>query len=251
MSASPEAAARTFIVTGGSRGIGRAICRGFAGPDTRVYFNYASNTAAAEETVAAVEAAGGTAAGIPADVTSEEGVAAFFKQVAEETGRVDVLVNNAGITRDALFIRMKEKDWDDVLAINLKGAFICSRAAARIMMKQRFGRIINISSVVGVTGNPGQVNYSASKAGLIGMSKSLARELSSRNITVNVVAPGLIDTDMTRSLNEKARESMMSAIPLGRAGRPEDVAAAVRFLASDDAAYITGHVLNVNGGMHM
>ena len=242
---------RTVVVTGGTRGIGRAICLAFAGPDARIYFNYSSASAASSETEELVARAGGFAKGMQVNVGSEKEVESFFDKILEETGRIDVLVNNAGITRDGLLVRMKEKDWDDVLDINLKGTFICTKIVTRPMMKQRYGRIINISSVVGVSGNPGQANYVASKAGIIGFTKAVAKELASRGITVNAVAPGFVETDMTASLSEKVKESMISQIPLGRAGKPEDVAAAVLFLASEGACYITGQVMHVSGGMYM
>lgn len=242
---------RTVIVTGGSRGIGRAVCLSFADPDTQIYFNYSSAKAAADETEKFVADAGGAASGICVDVTSEEAVREFFKKIMDETGRIDVLVNNAGITRDGLLVRMKEKDWDDVMNTNLKGVFNCTKLAAKPMMKQRYGRIVNISSVVGVTGNPGQANYAASKAGIIGFTKAVAAELASRNITVNAVAPGYVETDMTTALSDKARAAMIARIPMGRIGTPEDVAGAVKFLTSQAAAYITGQVIHVNGGMLM
>lgn len=195
--------------------------------------------------------AGGRATGIQVNVAAEKEVAEFVRRVLDETGRIDVLVNNAGITRDGLIVRMKETDWDDVLNINLKGTFNCIKAVTKTMMKQRSGRIINVSSVVGASGNPGQANYVASKAGIIGLTKGVAKELASRGITANVVAPGYVDTDMTTSLSDKAKETMISQIPLGRVGTAEDIAAAVVFLASDQAAYITGQVIHVNGGMYM
>jgi 3-oxoacyl-[acyl-carrier protein] reductase len=242
---------RTILVTGGSRGIGRGICTAFARPDCRIFFNYSSAAEAAAETEKLVADAGGRATGIQVNVASEKEVAEFVRRVLEETGRIDVLVNNAGITRDGLIVRMKETDWDDVLNINLKGTFNCIKAVTKTMMKQRSGRIINVSSVVGVSGNPGQANYVASKAGIIGLTKGVAKELASRGITANVVAPGYVDTDMTTSLSDKAKEMMISQIPLGRVGTAQDIAAAVVFLASDQAAYITGQVLHVNGGMYM
>ncbi len=242
---------RTIIVTGGSKGIGRAICLRFAGPDARVYFNYGADDQSAIGTETLAREAGGTAVGRRVDVTAEADVKAFFDEIAAETGRLDVLVNNAGSARDGLLVRMKSTDWDAVVDTNLKGAFICAKIAAKVMLKQRKGRIINISSVVGASGNPGQANYVAAKAGLIGLTKAMAKELASRNITVNAVAPGYVETDMTAGLPEKAREAMLSQIPLGRAGTPGDVAAATAFLASEDAAYITGHVIHVNGGMYM
>jgi 3-oxoacyl-[acyl-carrier protein] reductase len=242
---------RTILVTGGSRGIGRGICLAFARSGNHVYFNYSSAGEAAAQTEKLVTEAGGTATGIQVNVASEKEVIGFVARALDETGRVDVLVNNAGITRDGLIVRMKEADWEAVLNVNLKGAFLCTKAVTKPMMKQRYGRIINVSSVVGVSGNPGQANYVASKAGIIGLTKGVARELASRGITANVVAPGYIETDMTADLPDKAKDAMVSQIPLGRAGTPEDIAAAVVFLASDQAAYITGQVLHVSGGMYM
>jgi 3-oxoacyl-[acyl-carrier protein] reductase len=242
---------RTILVTGGSRGIGRGICRAFAQADNHIYFNYASATAAAAETERLVTAAGGNITGMQVNVASEKEVVQFVGRALDETGRVDVLVNNAGITRDGLIVRMKEADWDDVLDINLKGTFNCIKAVSKTMIKQRSGRIINVSSVVGASGNPGQANYVASKAGIIGLTKGVAKELASRGITANVVAPGYVETDMTSALSDKAREMMISQVPLGRVGTPEDIAAAVVFLASEQAAYITGQVIHVNGGMYM
>ena len=245
-------AKRVVAVTGGSRGIGRAIGLRMADADTRVYFNYFDrDSREAEKTVKLIEDAGGSAWGARVDVASQEDVQDFFKKILEECGRVDVLVNNAGITIDTLLVRMKEKDWDRVLAINLKGAFHCIQAVAKTMMKQRAGRIINMASVVGVMGNPGQANYVASKAGLIGLTKTAARELAPRGITVNAVAPGFIDTPMTAVLPEKVKGAMLAQIPLGRFGQPEDVAEVVAFLASEKAAYISGQVIHVNGGMYM
>ena len=246
-----DEAKRTILITGGSRGIGRGLCRAFARADYQIFFNYSSAAEAAAETENMVAEAGGSAVGIQVNVASEKEVADFVRRALDKTGRIDVLVNNAGITRDGLVVRMKETDWDDVLNINLKGTFNCIKAVTKTMMKQRAGRIINISSVVGASGNPGQANYVASKAGIIGLTKGIAKELGSRGITANVVAPGYVDTDMTTSLTDKARQMMLSQIPLGRVGTPEDVAAAVVFLASDQAAYITGQVLHVNGGMYM
>jgi 3-oxoacyl-[acyl-carrier protein] reductase len=249
--------ARTAVVTGASRGIGRAICLALAGPDTHIFFNYFSpadpeaEAAAAQETESQVAAAGGSAKGVCVDVTDGKEVDAFFAKIMEETGRVDILVNNAGITKDALLVRMKETDWDAVLAVNLKAAFRCSQIAAKTMMKQRSGRIINIASIVGVTGNAGQVNYVASKAGLIGLTKTAAKELAGRGITVNAVAPGFIETDMTAVLPDKIKKAMIDQVPLGRAGTPGDVADLVAFLSSDRAAYITGQVIHVSGGMYI
>ena len=242
---------RTILVTGGSRGIGRGICLAFARSGNHIYFNYSSAGEAAAQTEKLVAEAGGTATGIQVNVASEKEVIGFVARALDETGRVDVLVNNAGITRDGLIVRMKEADWEAVLNVNLKGAFLCTKAVTKPMMKQRYGRIINVSSVVGVSGNPGQANYVASKAGIIGLTKGVARELASRGITANVVAPGYIETDMTADLPDKAKDAMVSQIPLGRSGTPEDIAAAVVFLASDQAAYITGQVIHVSGGMYM
>jgi 3-oxoacyl-[acyl-carrier protein] reductase len=246
-----EVVKRTILVTGGSRGIGRGICLAFARSGNHIYFNYSSAGEAAAQTEKLVAEAGGTATGIQVNVASEEEVIGFVARALDETGRIDVLVNNAGITRDGLIVRMKEADWEAVLNVNLKGAFLCTKAVTKPMMKQRYGRIINVSSVVGVSGNPGQANYVASKAGIIGLTKGVARELASRGITANVVAPGYIETDMTADLPDKAKDAMVSQIPLGRSGTPEDIAAAVVFLASDQAAYITGQVLHVSGGMYM
>ncbi|MCP4691374.1 MAG: 3-oxoacyl-[acyl-carrier-protein] reductase [Desulfobacterales bacterium] len=240
---------RTVIVTGGARGIGQTICLALAGPGTRIYYNDVLENA--DETAKRVAEAGGTAAYVRADVTSGKEVKALFDQVLQETGRVDVLVNNAGVTRDGWLVRMKEKDWDLVMEINLKGAFNCMKLAGKQMMKQRAGRIISISSVVGASGNPGQANYSASKAGLVGLTKTAAYELAGRGVTVNAVAPGYIETEMTAALSEKAQEALLSRVPLQRPGQPEEVAAAVAFLASENAAYITGQVIHVNGGMYM
>ena len=248
---------RIVIVTGGSRGIGRAICIALAAPGTSIYFNYFSpsdpdaEAAAAAETEKLVADAQGFAASKSVNIANENEVVNFFQEIIDKTGRIDVLVNNAGITKDGLLVRMKEQDWDTVLNINLKGAFTCTKIAAKVMMQQRCGRIINMASVVGVTGNAGQANYSASKAGLIGLTKTAAKELASRGVTVNAIAPGFIETDMTASLSEKARNAMLSQVPLGRPGYPEDIAAAVAFLASDSASYITGQVIHVSGGMYI
>ncbi|MBW1770696.1 MAG: 3-oxoacyl-[acyl-carrier-protein] reductase [Deltaproteobacteria bacterium] len=245
-------AKRVVVVTGGSRGIGRAIGLRMADLDTKVYFNYSTPASTdAEETERLVEDAGGSAKGARVDVASRQEVQEFFNHIVKECGRVDVLVNNAGITEDGLMVRMKEENWDRVLGINLKGAFLCTQAVAKTMMKQRFGRIINMTSVVGVMGNAGQANYVASKAGLIGLTKTAARELAPRGITVNAVAPGFIDTHMTADLPEKVQEAMLAQVPLGIMGQPEDVAEAIAFLASEKASYITGQVIHVNGGMYM
>ena len=246
-----EGIKRTILVTGGSRGIGRGICLAFAHADNHIFFNYSSAGEAAAQTEKLVAEAGGTATGVQVNVASEKEVAGFVARALDDTGRIDVLVNNAGITRDGLLVRMKESDWEDVLNINLKGTFLCIKAVTKPMMKQRYGRIVNVSSVVGVSGNAGQANYVASKAGIIGLTKGVAKELASRNITANVVAPGFIETDMTAGLADKAKDAMVSQIPLGRPGTAEDIARAVVFLASDDAAYITGQTLHVSGGMYM
>ena len=242
---------KTAIVTGGSRGIGRAICLELARQGADIVFSYAGNTAAAEETCSQIQALGGKARAIQGDVADAAAVQALVNTAVQELGGVDILVNNAGITRDGLAMTLKEEDFQAVVDTNLKGAFLCMKAVARPMMKARRGRIINLASVVALRGNPGQINYCASKAGVIGMTKSLAKELGSRGITVNAVAPGYIETDMTAALPESARQSMLATVPLGRPGQPEDVARAVAFLASDEAAYITGQVLCVDGGMAM
>lgn len=242
---------KTALVTGASRGIGRAVAVALAAAGAKVAVNYAGNDAAAEETKAAIEAAGGAAILVKADIAGSEEVEGMVRKTIEAFGRIDILVNNAGITRDGLLMRMKDEDFDAVINTNLKGVYYTTKAVMKLMMKNRYGRIINMASVVGLTGNAGQANYAAAKAGVIGFSKTVARELASRGITCNMVAPGLIATDMTKDLPEKARETMMASIPLGRAGQPEDVAQAVLFLASDNASYITGQVINVDGGMVM
>ena len=242
---------KTALITGASRGIGRAIAIRLASEGAAVAINYAGNAKAAEEVKSIIEAAGGKVMLVQADVSSAESVDAMIKEVVEAFGGIDILVNNAGITRDGLLMRMKEEDWDAVINTNLKGVFYCTKAVSKLMMKKRAGRIVNMASVVGLTGNAGQANYAAAKAGVIGFSKTMAKELASRGITVNMVAPGYIDTDMTAVLSESVRETMVSGIPLGRAGTPEDVANAVLFLVSDDASYITGQVINVDGGMVM
>ena len=248
---------RTVVVTGGSRGIGRAICAALAEPGTSIYFNFFSpgdpdaELAEAAKTEKLVADAGGAAKGTSVNVALESEVAGFFETIIKDTGRIDVLVNNAGITRDGLLVRMKEQDWDAVMGVNLKGTFNCAKIAAKTMMKQRSGSIINIASVVGVIGNAGQANYAASKAGIIGFTKSLAKELAQRGIKVNAVAPGFIETDMTQSLSEKAKNAMLNQIPMGKAGKPEDIAMVVAFLASESAAYITGQTIHVSGGMYI
>jgi 3-oxoacyl-[acyl-carrier protein] reductase len=237
------------IVTGASRGIGRNIATMLASRGAHVVA--AARGEHAASTVADIGAAGHAAEAVPLEVTDAASIVAMIAGVLARLGRIDILVNNAGITRDQLMLRMKREDWDEVIATNLTPAFVLVQAALKPMIKQRSGRIISISSVVGQTGNAGQANYAASKAGLIGFSKALARELASRNITVNVVAPGLIETDMTKAITEKAQVDWAAQIPLGRFGTTADVAAAVCFLASDEASYITGQVLAVNGGMYM
>jgi 3-oxoacyl-[acyl-carrier protein] reductase len=244
-------AGKTAVVTGGSRGLGRAICLELAKGGANVVLCYAGNEAAAGETVAACEALGAKALAVRCDVAQADEVKALMDAAVQAFGRIDILVNNAGITRDGLLMMMKEADFDAVINANLKGTFLCMKAVSRLMMKQRYGRIVNLSSVVGLRGNAGQVNYAASKAGVIGMTKSLAKELASRGVTVNAVAPGFIDTDMTAAMPQAAREATLASIPMGRMGAPEDVARAVAFLASDQAAYVTGQVLAVDGGMAM
>jgi len=241
---------RIALVTGASQGIGRACALALAQAGAAVVLA-ARNEVKLAEAVAEIEAAGGQAAAFPLDVASEDSIKAGAKAVLERFGKVEILVNNAGITRDGLMMAMKRADWDTVLGTNLTGAFLLTQAVLRPMLKNRWGRIVNISSVVGRTGQAGQVNYAASKAGLIGMTRSLAREVASRGITVNAVAPGYIETPMTAVLDEKQRTAMMAQIPLGRAGTDAEIAQAVAFLASDAAGYITGHVLDVNGGMFM
>lgn len=242
---------KVALVTGASRGIGRAIALTLAEAGADVAINYSGNEAKAMEVVAEVEKLGRKAIAIKANVANAQEVEDMVNQVLDSFGKLDILVNNAGITRDNLIMRMKEEDWDAVIDTNLKGVFNCIKAVTRPMMKQRSGRIINISSVVAVAGNPGQANYTAAKAGVIGLTKTTAKELASRGITVNAIAPGFIETDMTDVLSENVRSEMMKAIPLGRLGKPEDVAKAVRFLASPDADYITGQLLHVDGGMVM
>ena len=240
---------KSALVTGGSRGIGRAVCLELARRGANVAVNYAGNAQAAEETVEACRALGADAFAIQANVADSEQAAGLVTAAIERFGKLDILVCNAGITKDNLMVRMSEADFDAVLDTNLKGAFHCMKAAYRPMMKQRSGRIIALSSVVGLRGNAGQTNYAASKAGLIGMGKSLAKELAPRGVTVNLVAPGFITTDMTAVLPDAAKEALLGSIPMGKLGAPEDVANAVCFFAEDAAAYITGQVLCVDGGM--
>jgi 3-oxoacyl-[acyl-carrier protein] reductase len=238
------------IVTGASRGIGRAIAVKLAAQGAAVVVTATTETGAAK-TAEEIVAAGGKALAVKVDVSVAADVEGLFKKGVEAFGKVDILVNNAGITKDGLLLRMKEEDWDAVLDVNLKGCFNCTREAAKLMSKARYGRIINVSSVVGEMGNAGQANYCASKAGMIGLTKSVARELAKRNVTVNAVTPGFIETDMTAELSEKTKEALQEQIPMGRLGSADDIAGAVLFLVSDAAAYVTGHVLSVNGGMYM
>ncbi|MGB3192263.1 MAG: 3-oxoacyl-[acyl-carrier-protein] reductase [Limnoraphis sp.] len=238
------------IITGASRGIGRAIARALANEGANIVVNYASSSQAADELVNEITHSGGNAIALCADVSQAEQVDTLINTVMEKWGRVDILVNNAGITRDTLLLRMKPEEWQAVIDLNLTGVFLCTRAVSKIMLKKRSGRIINIASVAGQMGNPGQANYSAAKAGVIGFTKTVAKELASRGITVNAVAPGFIETDMTKEL--KNTEEILKFIPLGRYGQPQEVAGMVRFLAADSAAaYITGQVFNVDGGMVM
>jgi 3-oxoacyl-[acyl-carrier protein] reductase len=242
---------KTAVITGASRGIGRAIALKLAKLGANIVVNYRNSEDAVKEVVREIQALGATALAIQCDISSYSDVENMMKKSLEQFGTIDILVNNAGITKDGLLMRMKEEDFDSVIDINLKGAFNCTRHVSAIMLKQRQGRIINISSVSGLTGNAGQVNYSSAKAGILGMTKAVARELASRNVTCNAVAPGYIQTDMTDGLSEKVKDTIMSTIPLKRLGMPEDVANAVAFLASEEASYITGQVINVDGGMVM
>ncbi len=246
-----DLAGKTALVTGGSRGIGRAICLELAARGAAVFVNYRQSAEAAEQVVADITGAGGTATPVQADVQSAEDVAAMFKEITTGGGTLDILVNNAGMTRDNVIMLMKPDDFDQVLATNLRSCWLCCKAAARIMMRKRTGAIINITSVVGIAGNGGQSNYAASKAGIIGLTKSLAKELAVRGVRVNAVAPGFVATDMTADLSDELKSAAVEAIPLGRMGAPDDIAKAVAFLASADAAYITGQTLVVDGGMVM
>ena len=242
---------KVAIVTGGSRGIGRAICVALAGAGAKVVINYAGNEAAAGETLEAMRAAGGDGELARFDVADPEAVDTAIADIAKRHGRLDILVNNAGIAMDQLLIRIKPEELERTMSVNVGGALWCSKAAIRTMMRKRAGRVITITSVVGETGNPGQAVYAASKAGLIGLTKTLAREYASRGVTVNAVAPGFIETDMTAELPEKVKQDAIAQTPLGRMGSPADVAAAVLYLASDEAGFVTGHVIRVNGGMHI
>jgi 3-oxoacyl-[acyl-carrier protein] reductase len=243
---------RIVVVTGGSRGIGRAACLRFARDDASIIFlHYDPDDLKANETLGLLDKMGVEAKAEKLDVSSFEAVEEFFKEVVREFGRVDVLVNNAGITRDTFLVRMSVDQWDEVLTVNLKSVFNCTKAVVRSMIRERSGRIVNISSLVGQIGNSGQANYAASKAGILGFTKSVAKELAARGITVNAVAPGFIDTEMTEKLPDKAKEAFLTQIPMGRIGKPDEVAEAVYWLASQGATYITGQVIHVNGGLYM
>lgn len=244
-----DGAGRVALVTGGSRGLGRAMAVELAGAGHKVIVNYARNAEAADKVVAAIEAVGGEALAIVADVSDEGQVGSLFETAMDTFGPVGVLVNNAGITRDNLLLRMSVSEFDEVVATNLRSVFLCTKAALRQMLKLRWGRVISIGSVAGLVGNAGQANYAASKAALIGLSKSVAREVGSRGITVNVVAPGYVETDLTSGLSDEVKEKAIESITLGRFGEAEEIAAAVRFLASDAASYITGQVISVDGGL--
>jgi len=243
---------RIVVVTGGSRGIGRAVCLRFARDDASIIFvHYDPDDLKANETLGLLDKMGVEAKAEKLDVSSFEAVEEFFKEVVREFGRVDVLVNNAGITRDTFLMRMSVDQWDEVLTVNLRSVFNCTKAVVRSMIRERSGRIVNISSLVGQIGNSGQANYAASKAGILGFTKSVAKELATRGITVNAVAPGFIDTEMTEKLPDKAKEAFLTQIPMGRIGKPGEVAEAVYWLASQGATYITGQVIHVNGGLYM
>jgi 3-oxoacyl-[acyl-carrier protein] reductase len=247
---SPRLEGRVAVVTGGAKGIGRAVTRRLASEGARVVVS-GREAGALEEACAEVRAQGGEALAVVADVSQAADADALCERTLAAFGKADILVNNAGVTRDGLLLRMSEEDWDRVLDTNLKGSFLCIRAFARAMVRQRWGRVVNVSSVIGLTGNAGQANYAASKAGLLGLTKAVAKELASRHITVNAVAPGFIETAMTEALDDTVREALQARIPLGRLGTPEDVAHAIAFLCTEDAGYITGQVLTIDGGMVM
>ncbi|MCU0567425.1 MAG: 3-oxoacyl-[acyl-carrier-protein] reductase [Oculatellaceae cyanobacterium Prado106] len=252
MAVASRLAGKVAIVTGASRGIGRSVALALAAEGAKVVVNYASSSQAADAVVAEIGQMGSEAIALQADVSQSAQVDALFEAVIQKWGQVDVLVNNAGITRDTLLLRMKQEDWQAVIDLNLTGVFLCTKAASKLMLKQRSGRIINVTSVVGEMGNPGQANYSAAKAGVIGFTKTVAKEVASRGITVNAVAPGFITTDMTAGLGDKIGEEVLKTIPLGRFGHPEEVAGLIGFLAADPAAaYITGQVINIDGGIVM
>lgn len=242
---------KAAIVTGASRGIGREIALQLANEGAKVAVNFSGSKDKADEVVQQITEAGGEAFAIQADVSNPDSVKNMVDQTIETFGSIDILVNNAGITRDNLLMRMKEDEWDDVIDINLKGVFLCTKGVTRQMMRQRAGKIVNVASIVGVSGNPGQANYVAAKAGVIGLTKTTAKELASRNINVNAVAPGFITTDMTDALNEDVQKQLLASIPLGKLGSPENVAKTVMFLLSEDASYITGQTIHVDGGMVM
>lgn len=242
---------KVAVVTGASRGIGREIALRLAQEGAKVAVNYSGNKGKAEEVVQEIKNMGGQAFAIQANVANADEVKDMMDKTIEEFGSIDILVNNAGITRDNLLMRMKEEDWDNVIETNLKGVFICTKAVTRQMMRQRAGKIVNVASIVGVAGNAGQANYVAAKAGVIGLTKTVAKELATRNVNVNAVAPGFIATDMTESLSEEMKEQMVSTIPLGKLGNAEHVAGTVLFLLSEDASYITGQTIHVDGGMVM
>jgi 3-oxoacyl-[acyl-carrier protein] reductase len=244
-------AGKVALVTGASRGIGREIAIEMARLGANVVVNYSGSEAKANEVVDLIKEIGQDAIAIQCDVSNSEAVTNMVKETIDQFGKIDIVVNNAGITRDNLLMRMKEEEWDDVININLKGVFLVTKAVTRQMMKQRYGRIINVASIVGVSGNPGQANYVAAKAGVIGLTKTSAKELASRNITVNAIAPGFISTDMTDKLTEEVKAEMLRVIPLARFGEPKDIAKVATFLASDDSAYMTGQTLHVDGGMVM
>ncbi len=242
---------KAALITGGSRGIGKEIALELARNGVHIGISYVSNTEKANEVLEEIKSYGVNAIAVKANVSVEEDVLQMIKTIEEELGTIDILVNNAGITKDNLLIRMKEQDWDEVMDVNLKGVFLCTKAVSRIMMKKRYGKIINITSVVGITGNAGQGNYSASKAGVIGFTKSMARELASRGIRVNGIAPGFIETDMTDVLKDEIKEAMLKTIPLNSFGNPKHIANLAVFLASESSDYITGQIINVDGGMIM